>query len=261
MPKVKSPQQVAEEDIKKRTIFSLEDADRPLDENELEAEEKAIKYSRMVYRRIPPIPGTLAFALRNLKGGNESVIEFLRWSQTGEKSNRTKFIKEFIILWNNMDEFSRRRIDIFDHLCRKYSIPLKRFWGVLQEGLFDHYEQLAQTALGEAKQDLIKDIRKFSSREKGHADRKLLADMVKLTSDAPLIKVEDNSQHLTVNNNSSIPSFAQSIRRSEEFVRRDELEKPKVRELTEGKQDYIEAEILNEEDKEELEFAKIAREL
>lgn len=261
MPKIKSPKQVEEADQEKRTIFSLKNADRPLDENELEAEEKAVKYSRMVYRRIPPIPGTLAFALRNLKGGNESVIEFLRWAQHGENSNRTKFIKNFIILWDTMDEFSRRRIDIFDHLCRKYEIPLKRFWGVLQEGLFDHYAELAQTALGEGKLDLIENVKKFSSKEKGHQDRKLLADMMKLTTEAPLIKVEDKSQHLTVNN-SAVPSFIESIKRTEKTVRQNE-QAPVVtpKELTEGEQNYIDAETFETEDDKELNFIKAAREL
>lgn len=257
MPKIKSPKQVEEIENEKRIVFSLKNADRPLDEKELEAEEKATKYPRLVYKRIPPIPGTLAFALRNLKGGNESVIEFLRWAQEGEHSNRTRFIKEFIILWEVMDEFSRRRIDIFDHLCRKYSIPLKRFWGVLQEGLFDHYKELAQTALGEGKLELIENVKKFAGREKGHQDRKLLADMCKLTSEAPLIKVEDNSKHLTLNNN-GIPSFVDSIRRTEKVVRHNE-ELPKPLELTEGETEYIDAETF--ENEKELSFVKAAREL
>lgn len=262
MPKIKSPKQVEEEKIEKNTTYSLKDADRPLDEQEIEAEEKATKFSRMVYRRIPPIPGTLAYLLRNIKGGNESVVEFLRWSKVGERGNRTRFIDTFLILWENMDEFSRRRIDIFDHLCRKYSIQPKRFWGVVQEGLFDHYEQLAQTALGEGKLNLISDIKKFASKEKNFNDRKLLAEAMKLTSDAPLIKVEDKSQHLTVNtNNGSIPSFSQSIKRSEESIRRDNVEIPKPRELTEGKQDYIDGEVFEAEDERELELVKSAREL
>lgn len=260
MPKIKSPKEVAESEQEKRTVFSLKNADRDLDEKELEAEEKAVKYSRLVYKRIPPIPGTLAFALRNLQGGNESVIEFLRWAQEGNNNNRTKFIKEFIILWETMDEFSRRRVDIFDHLCRKYSIPVKRFWGVLQEGLFDHYKELAQTALGESQPELVASVRKFANKEKNHQDRKLLADMCKLTTEAPLVKVEDNSKHLTVNNN-VVPSFVDSIRRTEKVVRSNEVELPKPRELTEGEQKYIEAEVLESEDNRELEFIKAAREL
>jgi hypothetical protein len=261
MPKIKSPKQVEEEKIEKNTTYSLKDADRPLNEQEIEAEEKATKFSRMVYRRIPPIPGTLAYLLRNVKGGNESVVEFLRWAQVGETGNRTRFIKNFIILWENMDEFSRRRADIFDHLCRKYSIPLKRFWGVLQEGMFDHNDQITQTALNGAKPQFVERLLALTYDRRNHQDRKLAATAMKLVTDEPLIKIEDKSQHLTVNNqnNIGIPSFSQTIKRSEEVVRQREIDRPK--ELTEGNNDYIDAEIVKTEDERELEFVKAVREL
>lgn len=260
MPKIKSPKQLEEEKIEKSTVYSLKEADRPLDDKEIEAEEKATKFSRMVYRRIPPIPGTLAYLLRNIKGGNESVVEFLRWAKVGEKGNRTKFIDTFLILWENMDEFSRRRADIFDHLCRKYDIPLKRFWGVLQEGMFDHNDQITQTALNGAKPQFVERLIQLADKEKNHQDRKLVATAMNLVKDAPLINVEDKSQHLTVNQNSigGISSFSETIKRSEQVVRR-ETEIPKPKELTEGDTEYIEAELV--EDERELEFVKAAREL
>lgn len=262
MPKVKSPKQLEEEKIERNTTYSLKDADRPLSSEEEEAEEKATKFSRMVYRRIPPIPGTLAYLLRNVKGGNESVVEFLRWAKVGEKGNRTKFIDTFLILWENMDEFSRRRADIFDHLCRKYDIPLKRFWGVLQEGMFDHNDQITQTALNGAKPQFVERLLQLSHKERNHQDRKLAATAMKLVTDEPLIKIEDKSQHLTVNQNNTlggIPSFSQTIKRSEEVVRQQEA--PKPRELTEGIQDYIDAETFDLENEKELQFLKAAREL
>lgn len=262
MPKIKSPKQIEEEKIEKNTTYSLKEADRPLSIEEEEAEEKATKFSRMVYRRIPPIPGTLAYMLRNIKGGNESIVEFLRWAKVGEKGNRTKFIDTFLTLWENMDEFSRRRADIFDHLCRKYDIPLKRFWGVLQEGMFDHNDQITQTALNGAKPQFVERLLELSKKEKNHQDRKLAATAMKLVDDKPLISIEDNSKHLTVNqNNNGIPSFSQSIRRSEKIIRNDQPIEVKPKQLSEGVQDYIDTQTFELEDEKELEFLKAAREL
>lgn len=259
MPKIKSPQQIEQEKIERSMTYSLKNADRPLDEKEEEAEEKAEKFSRMVYRRIPPIPGTLAYLLRNIKGGNDSVIEFLRWAQNGEKGNRTRFIKEFLILWENMDEFSRRRVDIFDHLCRKFEIPLKRFWGVLQEGMFDHNDQITQTALSGHKPQFVERLMQIADKEKNHQAQKLVAQAMRLVQDEPLIKIEDKSQHVNVTQNNMMPSFSQSIKRSEESIKHEDVAMPNPRELTEGEQNYIEADIVEEE--KELEFIKAAREL
>lgn len=257
MPVIKTQAQSEKDQLEKKATYSLKNADRPLDEKEEEAEEKAQTFSRQIYRRIPPIPGTLAYMLRNLRGGNESVIEFLRWAASGEKGNRTQFIKTFLILWENMDEFSRRRPDIFDHLCRKHDIPYKRFWGVLQEGMFDCNDQITQTALSGHKPQFVERLMQLAEKEKNHQDRKLLSDAMKLTETQPLIKIEDKSKHLTVNQN-MIPSFSQSIKRSEESINHENIAMPAPRELTEGEQDYIDVETFTYA---EEEFEKAAREL
>ncbi len=228
-----------------KETYSLKNADRELSLEEIEAEDKAEKFSLKGFGRIKPVPGTLAFMLRNLGDGdvtkrNHSVVEFLRWALEGEKGNRTKFIKDFLIIWENMDEFSRRRVDIFDILCRKYNIPVKRFWGVLQEGLFDFNDIITQTAISGMKPQFTELLNRMMHREKGAADRRLFAEAAKLLpQNAPLISVEDKSQHVHVNN--QMPSFIQSVKRADN-IQHEDIDIPKSKQLTEGNTEFIDTE-------------------
>lgn len=270
MIKLKTAEEANKIKLEKTATFSLKEADRPLDEKEIEAEDNAVKFSLRGYPRVAPIPGTLGFLLRNLRGGNASVMEFLEYSISGDNSNRTKWIKNFIILWRGMDEFSKRRVDIFDILCRKYDIPRKRFWGVLQEGLFDFNDQLTQIALSGYKPEFIELLKKFAQDKKNHQDRKLLAQATKLIDkDGPLVAISDNSTNTTVNNtqiNNGVPSFSESIRRSEKGIRQTTTEKistTEIKQLEEGEQDYVDAVLIEvqnqEDDKLDKQFAKLSK--
>jgi hypothetical protein len=253
MPALKTLAQVEKE---KNATFPLRGNDKDLTPEELEAEQKAEKFPIDKFPRISPVPGTLAFLLRSFRGRNESVIEFLEWTQKDEHPGRTKaqFIKNFIIIWNNMDEWSRKRVDIFDVLCRKYEISRKRFWGILQEGIFDFHEELTQTALSGFKPEFIHLVNKMATKERHHQDRRLMAEMLGVTKAEPLVKIEDNSQTTNVTNIAQFPSFSDSIRRSEQGIRHKDIAAPKVeqKQLTEGEQNYIEAEWsdIKEEEKE-----------
>jgi hypothetical protein len=261
MPQMKS-QATAEKDKAERSAtYNLKDAGRPLNEAEEEAEEKAVKFNRMVYRRIPPVPGTLAFMLRNLKGGNESVIEFLKWARDGQNGTKAKFIDTFVIMWNNMDEFSRKRIDIFDVLCAKFAVPRRKFWGILQEGMYDHNEQLTQIALSGYKPEFIQKLMKMAEDRRNHNDRKILAESLKLTGQTPAVNVQDNSTNVTLNQQTNnFPSFASSIRRSEKTIKHEDTAIiPK--ELTEGETDFIEAELVASLDNDDEMLLKVAKEL
>lgn len=257
MPALKSAAQAEKDKLEKTASYSLKNADRELSEEELEAESKAVKFSNKDYVRIKPIPGTLGFMLRNFPGGNHSVVEFITWatqdvSQQGGHNGRIKWVKEVIIIWKNMDEFSRRRVDIFDILCRKLSIPLKRFWGVMQEGLFDYNDQITQTALSGMKPAFVERLNHLASLDRHHQDRRLMAEALKLTGNQPLVSIEDKSVHQTLNVAGEVPSFSDSIRRSEENVRHTDLNFGQKK-LTEGKQDYIDTEWADVPEKELVE--------
>lgn len=223
--------------------ISLANNDRPLTEEEIDAEERAEKFSLKGFGRISPVPGTLGYLYRNLRGGNDAVIEHLRNAST---TNKAKFISSFLIIWNNLDKFSRRRVDIFDILCNKYNIPRSKFWGIVQEGMFESNNALSQIALSGHKPEFVELLKKQMAKEKNAADRKLYAEIVGMITEKPLISVEDNSQHLTVNNSQSpIPSFTRSMSRAEQGIKKG-LPAVQVKQLGEGTQDYVDAEIISE---------------
>lgn len=252
-------------DIRKRKqsapdSYNLINADRELSKEEIEAEEKAEKFSLKGFGRIYPNPGTLGYFFRNLRGGNEAVIEHLR---NAASSNKTKFLHNFILIWNNLDSFSRRRVDIFDIICRKYSIDRAKFWGIFQEGCFKYNDAISQVAISNHKNEFVELLKRKMAGEKNSADRKLYAEIAGMIDSKPLISIEDNSQNLTVNNNgnSQLPSFAQSISRAEQGIKKG-LPQVEPRRLTEGQQDYIDAEIILEErrDKELVEVNRTPEE-
>lgn len=234
--------------------LSVVDADRPLDEAELEAESKAERYSITEYPRINPMPGTLSWLLRNFKGGNEAVYNFLCEAQN---SNDSKFIKNFRILYNSMDEYSKKRIDIWDILCRKYEIRIKKFWAAIQEGMFDNNDALTQYALSGYKPQFVELLTRLVEKKGRTADIRLLAECLGL-SKGQVFQVFDqrtnNSLNVQINNNGngSVPNFAKSIKRTEapklELIGDEEEQL----QLTEGKQDYIDTEFSVVEEREKV---------
>lgn len=250
MPKFITIEEAEKRKLAENGTLSLIDNDRPLSEAELEAETKAIRFSKKEYPSIVPISGTLGFLLRNLQGGNASVVEFLKESS---EVNSTKFIKNFLTLWNVMDEYSKKRIDLWDILCAKFSIKRKKFWGVIQEGMFDHNDALSQIALSGKKAAFIDLLWRMSKLPKNNKDRQLLAEALGITKDTPLISMTDNSIHETTNNtkieiSASLPSFASSMRRIDKFGKSLEVTK-EVLALPESKQEYIEGEIVKEDER------------
>lgn len=247
MPKFTKTAEAELEDFEKKVVQDLLTNDRPYSLDEEENEKKAERYSAKEYPRIPPIPGTLAFRFRNIKGGNESIMRFLL---VCEDKNRKKFVKDFEILWKNMDAFSKKRVDIFDVLCEKYNVSKKKFWGAIQEGMFDDSEAMVQISLHGQGHELVELIKGMAKLPKNFKDRELYAKMLGLAKDAPFMQYNDNSKHETTNNvqvNNNVPAFASSIRRSEKVIRQEA--EPLA--LGEGKQDYVDAEFSASNDEEE----------
>lgn len=242
MPKIVKNVEGEISDILKQGTLSLIDNDRPYSSEEEEAEKQAIRFSVTNFPRVPPIPGTLGFLFRNISGGNASVIKFM---QEASGTNESKFIKNFLILWNIMDEYSRNRVDIFDILCEKFNVKKKKFWGVVQEGMYDHNDALSQISLSGHKGEFIELLKKMARLPKNHKDRELLALALGLKKEKAFLELNDNSNHQTnvqVNNTqvNNLPSFAQSMRRYDEddnIIDGQVVEEPK--QLSEGNQEYI----------------------
>src|SRR6476660_7882644 len=130
--------------------------DRELDEIELEAEQKAEKFSLKDFKRINPIPGRIGFLLRNLHKDvgtrNEMVMSFI---DLLPEANKRKFVRILKTWWNVLDDYSKRRVDIFDIFCEKYEINRSRLWAIIQEGMFESNDALTKTALDGIKPKLI----------------------------------------------------------------------------------------------------------
>jgi hypothetical protein len=236
-----------------RKTLDLTDADRPLSNEEEEAENKAQKFSIKHYRRIAPSAGTLGFLFRNFSGGNFAVIEVIR-DKIEHTQGVGKKLRDLLTLWNLSDEFSRNRIDIFDHFCQKINLERSKLWGFFQECLYEYQNLLVKMAISDMTLDLVENVDKFSRKEKNIRDRELAARITKVDRVEPLVQVNDNS--LTVNNNLSIKdsnigfSFAEMIKSGDKAVRGDsahlvEIEDFKPLELEEGnEEDFVEGDIL-----------------
>lgn len=241
--------------LQTKDSYDLIAADRKYSVDETEAEVKSTKYPLIKYKRIKPIPGTLGYLFRNLAGKNDAVIEHISnlLGSNGIVGSQGRYakIKNLIILWNNMDDFSKKRVDIFDHLCPKLGINRRMFWGWFQEAAFDYDTIMAQTALSGHKVVFIEQLKKHANQPKNQSDRRLMAETLRLSeSQAPKIevKVEDNSVTNVQNNNirveQKIPSFVKSIRNSEKIIEASKVAESRL--LSEGTTEFIEAELVEE---------------
>lgn len=237
--------------IQSKDNYDLVAADRVFSAEEEEAEKNSVKYPIHKFKRIKPIPGTLGYLFRNLTGRNDAVIEHLSnliGLQAGGKYNKIKTIVSF---WNGIDDFSRKRVDIFDWICIELSINRSVFWGWFQEACFNYDNVLAQTALSGHKNKFVEQLKVHANQPRNQTDRRLLAEAMKLTENqAPKIdvKVEDNSRTTNVNMqvHHKVPSFVKSIRASEI------AEEKKVRELEAASTEFIDVKVVTKDEEKVL---------
>lgn len=232
-------------------------ADRPLSIEETEALENATKFNKLRYKQIKPVAGTLGYTFRNLAGGNDSVIEYIKLASD---VNKTKFIRNFLTLWNSLDEFSKRRVDIFDWFCEKYKVHKAKFYGIVSEGLFNHEQQMRQISLAGYTDEFVDLVKRMAGKERNQQDRLLLAKMLKLDEEKPLISITDNSTNtkneVHIHEKAVVPSFISSIRKGDEGVRKEifiERQLPEARrlELPAATTNFIEADLVTEDNREE----------
>jgi hypothetical protein len=241
-----------------KKLIDLSDADRAFSKTEEEVEASAIKFSIKHYKRIHPYFGTLGHLFRNFNGGNSAVIEIIREKieHGGNSISNAKKFKEALTLWNVSDEFSKSRVDIFDHICQIVKLERAKFWALFQECLFEFQNLLVEMALTDKKLDLIENIDAFSKKERGIRDRELLSRITGVDKPASLMQINDNST--IVNNNLSIKdsnvgfNFADMIRSGDKVVRgenKNEIEEAEedIKLLEEGNSDYIDGEIVQNE--------------
>src|SRR5689334_9124412 len=128
------------DDKPKLTLVPLRN-DRPLEEYELIAEQNAIELSIKGYKRINPVPGTLGYLFRDIIGGNTSVYEFTK-NALPDSNGRGKGItkietlcKKVILIWNALDDFSKNRVDVYDHICDRVGLKRSEFYAITAKGM------------------------------------------------------------------------------------------------------------------------------
>lgn len=242
-----------DEEEKIELAYSLKDADRDLSELEIEYETKAEKYNVEKYRRIYPSFGTLAYLFRNLKGGNNVVIGALR-SALGERG-AAPAIKDFITKYDSLDDYSQKRIDVWDLICRDLNRPTTLIWNHFIKGIKLYVEALKTASIELNKPDLVETINKFARKESNQKDRELAAKVSGLVSDSPLVNVNQTSETKTINNTMNLfgKEFTNTIREvNSQLIGDKETKFVAPLELTEGNNDYIEAEFEDIKEKENV---------
>lgn len=241
---------------------------RELEENELLAEQNAIELSIRNFTRIKPVPGTLGYLFRDLIGGNASVYEFVKnilpdsnyiGARSGAKlgSKTDQLAKKVILIFNALDEHSKNRVDVFDHLCDKVGLARREFYGLAQKGMFDHFEAISQRVLMETKPEVIHNVRQFAREERNFRDRELAAKATGLTKDAPIIGNIDASTK--INNNLTIESnFSSSMKeierqiKDEEFIEGEVVNDIEPKQLNEGNTEFLNVEAIKNKEEELL---------
>lgn len=209
---------------------------RALNLEEEEAENKAESLPRAKYKRIQPLPGTLAYLLRDLEGGNYAIASMVKEALADQTkkynvSTTAGKLTKVILLWEKFDDFSKRRIDVFDWLCDEIGLSKKKFYAAVMEGLFDHFEAITQRLLMEAKSELINNSRQFAKEERNFRDREFLGKATGAIKDtAPIVNVDARTQ---TNNYQS--SFRDILKNTSNAIKEEK--------------DYVDAEIVNSERK------------
>lgn len=243
---------------------------RALNKEEEEAEEKAESLPRAKYKRILPLPGTLAYLFRDIEGGNYTIANSVLETTLADvnKRNPNTIVgkaNKVILLWNNFDEFSKRRIDVFDWLCEEVNLRKKKFYAIVMEGLYDHFDAISQRLLMESKPELINNARQFAKEERNFRDRELLAKATGVTKDAPLIGSIDNSTKIQ-NNLNYQSGFSDVIKDTEKIIQGEDNVDFVDAEIVENErkslkpasfENYIDANLFKEEKEEEFAERKV----
>lgn len=237
----------------------IKSPDRDLEPSEISFEEKAVRLPKGKFARILPIPGTLGYYLRDIVGGNATIMEFIKIGLKESQGPKGVKLRKIVHVWEIFDLDSRNRVDVFDWLCKKFDLPVYKFYGVVAEGMCKHHDIMTARVLMESKSEVVSNVRKFAKKEKNFRDRELLAKATGVAKDVPLIGSINNSTQVT-NNNLTLESsgFKNLINRTDRMIDEDIVEgeiieedlETKPRQLTEGQTQFISAKdkLFNEEE-------------
>lgn len=222
--------------------------------------DKSIVISKYLYPMIPPNLGTIGFFIKKSRLVPEDIIQILR-SQGTKRDKRKNFdYKERALIhinevWDLLDEFSKQRFDIFDHLARRALLTTEDLWGILLVKLANHGVLATKTAMTLLELNKLELISKVGNKvgENDNAD-KLMAEMTGLKKNETNINVQNNQNQINLNERPSFSKLSNSLNKvlMEEMNPDLELEsKEEQKQLTEGNLDYVDSEIIENEKEDE----------
>lgn len=231
--------------------------DRPYDEDELRTFNISMTYEKDLCPPIKPIPGKLAYYLRNID--NEAVISILeagmRRKGFAKRYEQVESIRKELLLFIDrfwkLDPGSRQRPDVFDYMCIDLSLNPLDIWDIFRTESEVHSKEMTRHDIEIHTPAVVTAIARKALKDSDVDAKKLFARIAGLDNDAPTVVFNDNSttNNTQVNNNQSIfTNFSASIKKSE--IELDKANEPK--QLTEGKQNYIDAEYSDIEQKEKV---------
>lgn len=255
--KEKTQEEKELEELFKSLVFQPQD--RPLSEEEEIYFDKALILNKEDFRPLKPIVGRLGFYLRNYH--NDEVVEILRTLLDGylegqienfdAVDRRTKdekrWIRDVIKIYERLDFNSQNRVDVFDWLARDLEVSVPKFFGAFQEAAVLNQERITTTSIEQFKPLLLHATMKFALQGKNFKDRELLMRVFGFDKPASQISIQDNSQNVILTqdegNKKLFGNFTSSMKKVEKEVESEQ------KMLEEGKQEFIDAEIVEEKEK------------
>lgn len=248
-----------------RDKYTLKGNSRPYSQEEEKAENNAIGLTKLRFKRIPPIAGTLGYLLRNFD--NRIVMNYVKNCYESGGKAKPILIRRVIDLFEKLDESSQSRVDVFDYICREFGVSNSIFWGWFQAGAYEDMEAIMQTAIIESTPEVFATIAINAQNPdvKYDKSRELWAKITGRLKDAGF-NVNIDQTKTTINNNAGsqnlFGNFTSSIRNAEipssanfgnslQSGSGEEEFAQKI--LTEGNAEFVDAEIItNEEQKEKV---------
>jgi hypothetical protein len=231
--------------------------DRPYDEEELRTFKIALTYNIDMCPPMKPIPGNLAYYLRNVD--NEAAISILKagmrrrgFDKRYEDVEQVRVILiKFVEYYNKLDGGSQQRPDVFDYLCITLGVNPLDIWEIFRVEAEQHSKEMVKHDIEIQTPYVVNAIARKALKDNDVDAKKLFARIAGLDKDTPTVVFQDNSttNNTQVNNNQNIfTNFSASIRKSE--VELDKANEP--RQLEAGEQSYINAEYSTVEEREKV---------
>lgn len=211
-----------------------------------------------LYPATEPVLGTIAFWIKLLHLEPFDIINLIKNQdiKRDSKARKDKILVAILDIWDTLDYYSKKRYDLFDILVKKArftigSTPLstKELWGYLFQYLSEFSLESVEAAKVLLEMQKLILVSKVSAKTGDDSKANtLMAEMTGLKKPTN-IEVNQNNNTLNIADRPQVNKVSNQINRA--LALDDlELETNENRLLTEGQQNYIDADYTLEKDKE-----------